>query len=140
MWLDLSDATNANFALLAHALRLGWRWYHWNAFKRSGRHDSDVELCFGDFSCLDFEGLCSLMVSNPGVRAVAVGSVLSPACFQHDGHRVFSDRCIWGCGQLGTWDHIAWHCPDRPCCLPMPRYPVQARFGWVISGGDFNVT
>ena len=46
---------------------------------------------------------------------------------------------FWGCGQLGTWDHIAWHCPDRPCRLLMPRYPVQARFGWVISGGELNL-
>eukprot|EP00435_Cladocopium_sp_Y103_P043026 s1688_g12.t1 len=108
--VDLSDAVNANFALLAHALRLGWRWHHWNAFKRSGRHDADIELAFREFCSIDFSGLRDLMVSNPGVRSVVVGSVLSPACFQHEGRRVFSDR-----------------------------YPVQARFGWVITGGDFSV-
>ena len=90
-------------------------------------------MSFREFCSIDFARL------RPGVRSVAVGSVLTPACFQYEGRKVFSDRCIWDCGALGSWDHIAWQCPDRPCHVPMPRYPVQARFGWTISGGDFNV-
>ena len=44
---------------------------------------------------------------------------------------------IWpGCHDIGTFDHIVWTRPCRPCNMDIPPRPGEvlvARFGWVIS-------
>ena len=42
--------------------------------------------------------------------------------------------CIWdGCTELGTFDHIAWECPRRPCNTPKPAEFLFSRYGWVVT-------
>ena len=48
-----------------------------------------------------------------------------------------STMCIWdGCSELGTFDHIAWECPRRPCnILNIPKRAefLSSRYGWVVT-------
>ena len=34
-----------------------------------------------------------------------------------------------GCTELGTFDHIAWECPRRPCNIPKPAEFLSSRYG-----------
>lgn len=38
-----------------------------------------------------------------------------------------------GCTELGTFDHIAWECPRRPCNIPKPAEFLSSRYGWVVT-------
>lgn len=42
--IDLSVPASISFGQVAHVLRLGWRWHHWQAFRNCGRRDSDVDI------------------------------------------------------------------------------------------------
>ena len=69
-------------------------------------------------------------------RSIACGANFSPAEFVGRTNKPVT--CIWGCGELGTWNHCAWECSQRPQSpvVPPPRPPAEltARFGWVMEG------
>ena len=68
----------------------------------------------------------------------------SPAALHGAQNLDVADTCIWSrCHDVGSFDHIAWSCPCRPCnmdILPRPGEFLVARFGWVISrvGADMD--
>ena len=78
----------------------------------------------------------ALADASPPIRSAFTGAVFSPACFQFVGRRVFSDRCIWGCGALGTWRHICWDCDARGSNLGAPDRSTLRRFGWIFDKRD----
>ena len=52
---------------------------------------------------------------------LACGATFSPAALGGPMPHRPSTMCIWdGCTELGTFDHIAWECPRRPCNIPTP--------------------
>ena len=71
----------------------------------------------------------------PAAAGVAVGAMLSPAAVDDliDMDRSEADpltnKCIWGCGELGSHHHTTWQCNLRPRKL-LPAGPIDARFGW----------
>ena len=72
----------------------------------------------------------------PAVSGVGVGAMLSPAAVNDhiDKDRPDSEpihnRCIWGCGCLGDFHHIAWECQHRPLKF-VPSGSIDARYGWM---------
>ena len=70
----------------------------------------------------------------PEARTVSVGASVSP--FMLQGRAGVSSRCVWGCGDWGTWDHCAWSCSDRPGVELLPARPAHqltSRYGWKIG-------
>ena len=72
-------------------------------------------------------------------RSVLLAAVRSPAVFQNLKSQNFPTQCVWGCGQLGTWNHCAWFCPNRLSDLTPPLNPVARRFGWFQRNDDMNI-
>ena len=135
--VDLTQADSVVFTVVAHRLRMGWRWWTWGRFLRYGRHEcGELNFSLRDLHCVDFRYMRAWAERTRGVRSAFLGSVLSPACFRLPGRHSFSDRCVWGCGALGTWEHLAWTCPDRPSSIPKPDHTMTARFGWIFSVAD----
>ena len=57
-----------------------------------------------------------------GRSSWAIGALLFHRRHDWGSHRQMFDLHA-GCGELGTWDYIAWFCHRRPHC-----------FGWVMEG------
>ena len=70
--------------------------------------------------------------STAEARSIATCSVFSPATWMLVAPpQPLRAGCIWpDCQALGTFEHIAWQCPFRPCRAPKPRSRILARFGW----------
>ena len=128
------------FQIAAHKLRQGWRWFQWSLFCKSNdlidmRFLSSTKCCLGIFIAVTLIWFVRVTVVSCGCGG-GVGAMLSPAAVNDhiDKDRPDSDpltnRCIWGCGCLGTHYHIAWECELRPRKL-VPSGPIDARYGWV---------
>ena len=78
----------------------------------------------------DFARMRGFLDSAPTHRSVLLGAVRSPAVFQNHGSQELPTQCVWGCGQLGSWNHCTWFCPNRPSVLLLPSDPATRRFGW----------
>ena len=68
-----------------HAARMGWRWYMWQRFLQSGRHECPEvhELCVDRFANFDFTKIRTEAATRPAYRALVTGAMLSPACLQN---------------------------------------------------------
>ena len=98
----------------AHVLREGWRAHLFARFLLSDRHEAADWHALADwrqqFRQVALEPTRKWLFSEPPARTVAMLAAASPA-WQVPGS---SFRCLWGCGELGSWDHICWQCPLRP--------------------------
>ena len=136
--LDLLDLTEPawDVRLLQHSVRSGWRAWCLAQHRLSKRHDAhcaDLDR-FTSFSQIDVEQARSCALSCPEARTITVGASVSPAMLQ--GRTGVANRCVWGCGDLGTWDHIAWSCSDRPNVAdlpPRPSHQLTSRYGWKVG-------
>ena len=85
---------------------------------------------------------CNIPALDEGI-ALATGGSFSPAALHSAQNLDVADTCIWpGCHDVGSFDHIAWSCPCRPCNMDIPPKPGEflvARFGWVISRVDADM-
>ena len=71
-------------------------------------------------------------LSCAAARTVSVGASVSPAAL--DGRTGVSNRCVWGCGDRGTFEHCAWGCGERPeRHIARPGHPLGSRFGWAFK-------
>ena len=133
--LDLHDPA-WDVRLLQHAARSGWRAWCLRQHALAKRHDShcaDLEP-FAFFSQIDVDQVRSWALSCPEARTVSVGASVSP--FMLQGRAGVSSRCVWGCGDWGTWDHCAWSCSDRPgveLLAARPAHQLTSRYGWKIG-------
>ena len=80
---------------------------------------------------ISWSSIRSWGLSSGAANSVALGATVSPACFQD--RRPDLSRCVWGCGHLGTWEHVAWLCQKRPSSLRRPRSAWLSRFGWSMD-------
>ena len=138
--LDLHDPA-WDVRLLQHAARSGWRAWCLRQHALAKRHDShcaDLEP-FAFFSQIDVDQVRSWALSCPEARTVSVGASVSP--FMLQGRTGVSSRCVWGCGDWGTWDHCAWSCSDRPGVELLPARPAhQLTSRYVVGRSDLFQT
>lgn len=100
-------------------------------FLSQNRHDNvDMYVSIDNFLQFDFARMRSFLDGDSTYRSVLLRAVRSPAVFQSLGSQDFPTQCVWGCGQLGSWNHCTWFCPNRPNDLSPPLDPVARRFGW----------
>ncbi|CAE7256390.1 CACNA1B [Symbiodinium sp. CCMP2592] len=122
-------------AKAAHVLREGWRAHLFGRFLQSDRHETSEWHALPDwrplFRKVALEPTRKWLFSEPAARTVALLAAASPA-WNVPGS---SDRCIWGCGALGSWDHICWQCPLRPCSICKPSSTFLSRLGWTVDSG-----
>ena len=96
-------------------------------FLDQDRHDhGDFNYSIEQFLNFDFRGMRRFLDAGPAQRSVLLGAVFSPACYLNKGP--FDASCIWGCGSVGSWNHICWECSARPSTLEVAD-PIQKRFG-----------
>ena len=119
--------------LLAHKLRSSWRIFQWKQFLGTTRHE------ISDFSDTPLKDICSIdhdrtrkwLFSSAEARAIALGSVASPAWFD--------EPCFHCHAHLGDWKHIVCYCSERPLLHPCPHSAFTTRFGWVLlNDGNLN--
>ena len=112
--------------LAQHNIRTGWRAWCSN----SGRHElRSLDLSPESFRSMSWSSIRTWALSSGTANSVALGATVSPASFRV--RRPELSLCPWpGCSCLGSWDHLAWCCPHRPCALPRPSSPWLARLGW----------
>ena len=143
--LNLSLPQSARWSLayrgqLAHVLREGWRWTHFNAFLDSGHHvANDMQDC--QYDSARMQRVRKVFYESTGAqRAVMIGAVLTPGCAskwrqpppnRHDREGL----CLFCDTSFGNFKHIFWECPCRPEGLTRdpPEDPLQPRFGWPIA-------
>ena len=129
-----------------HCLRQGWRAWaatQWVACDRHELRTFDLWQAGGQgLRNLNWPDTQAWANSSAAAATVASGACFSPATWHvasidcREGPRGPRDHlCIWGCGALGTLDHLRWTCPHRPRILPKPGNPLTARFGWRVEGG-----
>ena len=140
--LDFTVVDNAGAR--QHVVRTAWRAWCPNKHCQSTRRDNNLD-CFenGLFHRIDWDGIRKFAASGPEARALATGGSFSPAALHSAQNLDVADTCIWpGCHDVGSFDHIAWSCPCRPCNMDIPPKPGEflvARFGWVISRVDADM-
>ena len=140
--LDFTVVDNAGAR--QHVVRTAWRAWCLNKHCQSTRRDNNLD-CFenGLFHRIDWDGIRKFAASGPEARALATGGSFSPAALHSAQNLGVADTCIWpGCHDVGSFDHIAWSCPCRPCNMDIPPKPGEflvARFGWVISRVDADM-
>ena len=140
--LDFTVVDNAGAR--QHVVRTAWRAWCLNKHCQSTRRDNNLD-CFesGLFHRIDWDGIRKFAASGPEARALATGGSFSPAALHSAQNLDVADTCIWpGCHDVGSFDHIAWSCPCRPCNMDIPPKPGEflvARFGWVISRVDADM-
>ena len=127
-----------------HCLRQGWRAWaatQWVACDRHELRTFDLWQAGGQgLRNLNWPDTQAWANSSAAAATVASGACFSPATWHvasidcREGPR--DHLCIWGCGALGTLNHLRWTCPHRPRILPKPRNPLTARFGWRVEGGQ----
>ena len=131
----LDFAVNDDAGARQHVIRNAWRAWCLHKHCQSIRRDCDLD-CFdnGVFRRIDWDGVRKFAASGPEARAVATGGSLSPAAFHSAQNLDVDDTCIWpGCHNIGTFHHIVWTSPCRPCDMDIPPRPgevLMARFGW----------
>ena len=132
-----AQSVGSRVGLRQHNIRQGWRAWIFQRWLGSGRHEllRLPQLSCEDFRSLELDNTRKWILSAAPAASVALGatfspghwSVLSPPSDQ-------SSLCVWGCGNVGFWDHICWSCPCRPASAPQrPVCPLLARFGWVTK-------
>ena len=132
---------DCHIGLAQHNVRQGWRAWVFQRWLGSGRHEllRLPQLSADSFRALDITNVRNWILSAAPAASVGLGATFSPghwSVLSHAGDQ--SPSCVWGCGEVGFWDHICWSCPCRPSSAPCrPRCPLLARFGWV--GKDTNL-
>ena len=133
--IDLTHQGLEGLRTNQHNLRDGWRWYMFCGFLNQNRHENiDINISIDMFLQFDFAWMRTFFDGAPTQRSVLLGAVRSPAVFQNHGSQEYPTQCVWGCGQLGSWNHCTWFCPNRPSVLSPPLNPVTERFGWFKKG------
>ena len=119
-----------------HAVRQGWRAWCACRWIDEDRHETRG-LSFrwvGGIGCglVDWEGCRRWAEECPEAATVVSGATFSPATWLQVRNAPASvdHRCVWGCGQVGTWMHICWQCQHGPSRPRKPCNPFTARFGW----------
>ena len=128
--LDLSSA--GDIGQRQHVVRDAWRTWCLRRHIASERRDAQLH-CFHDaagyFRRIGWPATRKFAASYAEARTLACGATFSPAAL---GGRMLhrpSTMCIWdGCTELGTFDHIAWGCPRRPCNIPKPAEFLSPRY------------
>ena len=122
--LDLSSA--GDIGQRQHVVRDAWRTWCLRRHIASERRDADAA---GYFRRIGWPATRKFAASYAEARTLACGATFSPAAL---GGRMLhrpSTMCIWdGCTELGTFDHIAWGCPRRPCNIPKPAEFLSPRY------------
>ena len=128
-----AQSVGSRVGLCQHNIRQGWRAWIFQRWLGSGRHEllRLPQLSCEDFRSLELDNTRNWILSAAPAASVALGATFSP------GHWSYTDQsslCVWGCGNVGFWDHICWSCPCRPASAPQrPVCPLLARFGWVTK-------
>ena len=111
-----------------HLLRDGWRLWCWDQVLHTSRHEvQDLHHTQAkDLLSLDWDLIRKVAATNAGCRTVSVGASVSPAWR--------GELCPFCHNTLGSWQHLAWHCPASPVAdlrpHPMPIKAISWRFGW----------
>jgi len=88
----------------------------------------------GYFRRIDWHATPKFAASCAEAWTLACGATFSPAALGGRMPHRPSTMCIWdGCTELGTFDHIAWECPRRPCNIPKPAEFLSSQYGWVVT-------
>ena len=123
------EAPNAgqqhNFKRTSHLSREAWRVCQWKALRQSNRRELP-ELPEAYPMVQVSRTRKTLQTASGAKRFLLLGACCSPAVMGND---QFSKQCIWGCGQLGTWHHIAWLCDHRPNLSITPLWTAWLRVG-----------
>ena len=114
--MNLSGADN--LLKKQHSLRDGWRWWMYGKLLDQNRHDNtNLDANLDQFLKFYFPTMRGFLDGNPAFWTLLLGAARSRACFNKTDNFGFPTECIWGCGCLGSWDHVTWLCPNRPLDL-----------------------
>ena len=111
-----------------HLIRDGWRLWCWDQVLHTSRHEVQGlhHTQAKDLFSLDWDLIRKVAATSAGCRTVSVGASVSPAWR--------GELCPFCHNTLGSWQHLAWHCPASPVAdlrpHPMPIKAISWRFGW----------
>ena len=131
-----AGAIEDRIGIAQHSIRQAWR--AWVA--HSDRHELWAMFLWREggngLRNVDWKATRKWAQSSAPAATVAAGASFSPATWARvsTNSRAISDRCVWNCGELGTCEHVMWHCKSRPSELRKPSNALTARFGWSIKG------
>ena len=129
-----------------HLVRCSWREKQFEKWLQQKRrepqnmlqtHSKEQLLDF--FRSTNLKALRSHIRDQGWWRHVALGATVSPAAYVNMtlGRNGYDISCPYCSHLIGSWDHVAWHCPHFAVGRPSkPANPLMARFGWpVVSQG-----
>ena len=133
--LNISLGSAASLAGNLHALRQGWRWWCWQRFLKSARHEirsaSLDEVLIQDFLAVDWK-LIRAAACEAAKRSVVLAAFVSNAWLVVADSST-SGVCPW-CDRVGSFDHLVWKCARSPLVVDRPPKPASGllwRLGWV---------
>ena len=134
--LDLSSA--GDIGQRQHVVGDAWRAWCLRRHMASERRDVQLDCLHDAAGCyfrrINWHATRKFAVSCAEARTLVSGATFSPAALGGRMPHRPSTMCIWdGCTELGTFDHIAWECPRRPCNTPKPAEFLFSRYGWVVT-------
>ena len=118
-----------------HIMRSMWRFWALDQFLQTRRREvvDCSQTTVHQFLKINFPEIRKLCDIDGAARAVAIGATYSPATFKTQLDSQDPGLQCPYCNCLGTWDHVAWRCPQSPHFSMRPDIPtsgVARRFGW----------
>ena len=139
--LNISLGSAASLAGNLHVLRQGWRWWCWQRFLMSARHEirsaSLDEVLIQEFLAVDWKLIRAVTCCVPEKRSVVLAAFVSNA-WRAVGDPSTSRLCPW-CNRVGTFDHLVWECARSPWLVDRPPKPASGllwRLGWLTCKDD----
>ena len=135
-----AGAIEDRIGVAQRSIRQAWRAWVAVQWLHSDRHElRDMNLWReggNGLRNLDWKVTRTWAHSSAPAATVATGASFSPATWARvsTNSRAILDRCVWNCGELGTFEHFMWHCKSRHSKLRKPSNALTARFGWSIKG------
>ena len=116
----------------AHLVREAWRYTQLQTWRATDRRVTRaVGEQMEEVDMQRFTAARRLYETEDGIgRAVLSGACYTPAALSVARPGTSPD-CIWGCGAVGTHEHICWECEMRPPGYPdRPVDEYEARLAW----------